>query len=108
MRALLILMLFVAGCATQRKDLTACQMNVEQQNDALEGEVQRRFGKSPNGYNVLVKVPRTRDEKGRVVLEAYRIYPIVLPEPEERPEGRKLTVVVDPCARKVMRAFEPA
>jgi hypothetical protein len=107
MRALLLLCLLLVGCATQRKDLASCQMNIEQQNDALNAEVRRRFGNQANGYNVQVEMPRARDARGHIVLRAYRIYPVVLPEPELRPDGRRLTVVIDPCTRKVVSAFEP-
>lgn len=107
MRVLLVITFLLVGCATQGKDLAACQMSIEQQNDALTGEVQRRFGRQPNGYNILVKAPRTSDARGRIVIEGRRIYSVVVPEPAVPPEGRRLTVVVDPCARKVVRAFEP-
>ena len=70
--------------------------------------VTQRFGKQPNGYNTFVKVPRVRDARGHILIEGYRIYPITLPEPEERPEGRQLTVVADPCTGKIARVFEPA
>lgn len=106
--AILALAAGLAGCATQRPERVACQLDIQQQNDLAYAEIERHFGKPAHGYNWMVKAPRTRDARGDLVLEGHRIYPITLPEPEERPEGRKLTVVVDPCARRVVRAFEPA
>lgn len=105
--ALLAFTALLTACASAPEP-KACVSNTLQQNQVLEREVTRRFGKAKHGYNTKVEVPRRTDARGHVVLEAYGIYPITLPEPEEPPPGRRLTVVMDPCKLKAVRVFEPA
>ena len=98
---------FMSGCATHPKPPSQCTMSILRQNEVFDGEIVRTFGRTRFGYNQLIRQPRAQGESGNITMEGYHIFPATRPMPDVEPEGRKLTVVINPCNHKLIRTFEP-
>jgi hypothetical protein len=102
--------LALTACA-HKKQARACpavEPNdiVQAQLKSVDQAIERAFGKAYLKQGLTQHAtPPVRDARGRLVWTFYDIHPI---EPEPPAEARrKLTVVLDPCSRKLLDSYVP-
>jgi hypothetical protein len=96
----------LSGCATRKAVVSQCAgPSSDQTYNAVLGSVDKAFGKRRLGYHVLQN-DLASDANGNIVLNLTRIGPAT----EEQPgpgQGKRLTVVMQPCTGKVLRFYQP-
>ncbi|WP_332770529.1 hypothetical protein [Phenylobacterium sp.] len=97
----------LAACETTPNPTPTCTRNIQEQNDAFGALVDKRFGKSPLGYDIRMKAPRVKDERGNLILEGIKIYALTKPYLGEPRDAYKLTAVLHPCTLTVLKSSEP-
>ena len=103
--------LALAACA-HKKQAIGCRITdpndiVQAQLKSVDQAIERAFGKAYLKQGLTERAnPPVRDGRGRLVWTFYDIHPVE-PEPPLPGSSRQLTVVLDPCTRKLLDSYVP-